>query len=106
MNGCLLLLYFSEHMRGVHHLPKKNQSSQSILLGSVQLYHFPYELAHAPALSGWKASTVQQDTMANINVVFAHGQLFWLLQQDTMVPFLTLAFHCITSAFIWTSQSP
>jgi hypothetical protein len=77
----------SECTRGVHHLLKKNQSSQFALLGSVQLYHFPYELAHAPALSGWKASIVQQDTMANINIVFSHGQLLWLLQEDTMVLF-------------------
>jgi hypothetical protein len=78
----------SERTRGVHHLPKKNQSSQFILLGSVQLYHFPYELVHAPALSGWEASIFQQDTMANINVVFPHGQLLWLLQEDTMVLFI------------------
>jgi hypothetical protein len=86
MNGCLLLS-FSERMRGVHHMPK-NQSSQFILLGSVQLYHFPYGLVHAPALSGWEASTVQQDTMAYINVVFTHGQLLWLLQEDRMVLFI------------------
>lgn len=30
----------SERMRGVHHLRKKNQSPQFLLLGSVQLYHF------------------------------------------------------------------
>jgi hypothetical protein len=75
-------------MRGVHHLPKKNLSSQFVLLGSVQLYHFPYELVRAPALSGWEASIVQQDTVANINVVFPHGQLLWLLQEDTMVLFI------------------
>jgi hypothetical protein len=74
-------------MRDVHHLPK-NQSPQFILLGSVQLYHFPHELVHAPALTGWEASIVQQDTMANINDVFTHGQLLWLLQQDTMMLFI------------------
>lgn len=69
MNGCLLLS-FCEWMRRVHHLPKNNQYSQFALLGSVQLCHFTYELVHAPALSGWEASIVQQDTIANINVVF------------------------------------
>jgi hypothetical protein len=82
MNGCLLLS-FSEWMRRVHHLPKKNQCSQFVLLGSVQPYHFPYQLVHAPALPGWEASNVQQDTMANINVVFPHGQVLWLLQVFT-----------------------
>jgi hypothetical protein len=67
-------------MRRVHHLPKNNQYSQSALLGSIQLCHFPNELVHAPALSGWDASIVQQDTMANINVVFSHGQVLWLLR--------------------------
>jgi hypothetical protein len=86
-NGCLLLS-FNEQTRGVHHLTKKNQSTQFILLGSAQLYHFPYELVHAPALSGWEATIVQQNTMANINVMFPHCQLLWLLQEDTIVLFI------------------
>jgi hypothetical protein len=36
-------------------------------------------------LSGWEASTVQQDPVAKVNAVFCHGKLLWLVQVDTMV---------------------